>query len=170
MYEPLLHLEAACLVCMLSVVSLSRHMSTRDLLSDHVCVRAGKQVLEVGCGVNPLCCLAALRHCRKFVATDGSLQALQGLVRNLDLNCRCVSHASMKAGRYLILFSHGRPGSVYAMLATMRIYIACVATMVRNMCHAVLCCDPVLEMLTLGQQVTSSFTFKTTVSTFPAMS
>ncbi|KAL0034409.1 hypothetical protein WJX79_000775 [Trebouxia sp. C0005] len=50
----------------------------------------GKQVLELGCGVNPLCCLAALRHSRKYIATDGSLQALQGLARNLDLNCRTV--------------------------------------------------------------------------------
>lgn len=48
----------------------------------------GRQVLEVGSGVNPLCCLAALKHCRRYVATDGSLEALQGLARNLDLNCR----------------------------------------------------------------------------------
>ena len=49
---------------------------------------AGRSVLELGSGVSPLCCMAALRHCRKYVATDGSLQACQGLARNLDLNCR----------------------------------------------------------------------------------
>ena len=49
---------------------------------------AGRNVLELGSGVSPLCCMAALRHCRRYVATDGSLQACQGLVRNLDLNCR----------------------------------------------------------------------------------
>jgi hypothetical protein len=70
------------------------------------------------------------------------------------------------------LFSHGRPGSfteTYAMLATMRINIACIATMVRNMCHAVLCCDPVVQILTLGQQVTKPVSFKTTASIFPAL-
>ena len=49
---------------------------------------AGRQVLEVGAGVNPLCCLAALKHCRRYVATDGSLQALEGLTGNFDLNSR----------------------------------------------------------------------------------
>lgn len=38
MYEPLLDLEAACLVCIISVVSLSHHMCMHDRLSDHVCV------------------------------------------------------------------------------------------------------------------------------------
>lgn len=55
---------------------------------------SGKRVLEVGSGVSPLCCLAALRHCSKYVATDGSRLALQGLSRNLDLNSRCFGPAA----------------------------------------------------------------------------
>ncbi|KAL0024741.1 hypothetical protein WJX77_012493 [Trebouxia sp. C0004] len=72
----------------------------------------GKQVLEVGCGVNPLCCLAALRHSRKYIATDGSLQALQGLVKNLDLNCRNV--VMERARTYILAWGNAQQEAILA--------------------------------------------------------
>ena len=61
-----------------------------ELAKDARCAAGvvGAHVLEVGSGVNPVCCLAALRHCRRYVATDGSPETLQGLAKNLDLNAR----------------------------------------------------------------------------------
>lgn len=102
-------------------------------------------MLEVGCGVNPLCCLAALRHSCKYIATDGSLQALQGLVRNLDLNCRCVSHASKKAGRHLI-HSPWQAWQSYWNICNVDHYEVVVC----NMCHQGLCCDLVMQILTVS--------------------
>lgn len=46
----------------------------------------GKTVLELGCGANPLCMLAALRHAARVVSTDGSPLALQSMAQNLSLN------------------------------------------------------------------------------------
>ena len=51
---------------------------------------AGKQILEVGSGGNPAVAFAALRHCRRVVATDGSPQALRLLKRNVCTNARSV--------------------------------------------------------------------------------
>ena len=50
----------------------------------HVC--AEQHVLEVGCGVNPLCCLAALHSARRVVCTDGSPETLERLAGNLSIN------------------------------------------------------------------------------------
>ncbi|KAK9828449.1 hypothetical protein WJX72_000046 [[Myrmecia] bisecta] len=50
----------------------------------------GRHVLEVGCGANPLCTLAALRFARRVVATDGSSQALARMASNLALNSSLV--------------------------------------------------------------------------------
>lgn len=49
---------------------------------------AGRRVLELGCGSNPLVMFAALRHARRVVSTDGSLEALQQMGKNLALNAR----------------------------------------------------------------------------------
>ena len=43
-------------------------------------------MLEVGCGVNPLCCLAALHSARRVVCTDGSPDTLERLADNLSMN------------------------------------------------------------------------------------
>lgn len=43
-------------------------------------------MLEVGCGVNPLCCLAALQSARRVVCTDGSPETLERLAHNLSMN------------------------------------------------------------------------------------
>ena len=47
---------------------------------------AEQHVLEVGCGVNPLCCLAALQSARRVVCTDGSPETLERLAHNLSMN------------------------------------------------------------------------------------
>ena len=53
----------------------------------YVCyVCAEQHVLEVGCGVNPLCCLAALHSARRVVCTDGSPETLERLADNLSMN------------------------------------------------------------------------------------
>lgn len=58
---------------------------------------AGKRVLEVGSGSNPLVAFAALRHCRLAVATDGSPEALSLLERNVTRNSRYL-HFSLAGG------------------------------------------------------------------------
>ena len=49
---------------------------------------AGRKVLEMGCGGNPLVAFAALRHCRMAVACDGSPKALELMERNVCANAR----------------------------------------------------------------------------------
>ena len=56
---------------------------------------AGKHVLEIGSGGNPVVAFAALRHCRRLVATDGSPEALRLLERNICANARSASHWAM---------------------------------------------------------------------------
>ncbi len=48
----------------------------------------GSRVLEVGCGSNPLVAFAALRHCRRVIACDGSPKALALMETNVNLNAR----------------------------------------------------------------------------------
>ncbi len=45
-------------------------------------------MLEIGSGGNPAVAFAALRHCRRIVATDGSPEALRLLERNVRANAR----------------------------------------------------------------------------------
>lgn len=49
---------------------------------------AGKSLLELGCGSNPLCMLAALRNARLVVSTDGSMAALKQMADNISSNSR----------------------------------------------------------------------------------
>ena len=45
-------------------------------------------MLEIGSGGSPAVAFAALRHCRRIVATDGSPEALRLLERNVCANAR----------------------------------------------------------------------------------
>ncbi|EIE22455.1 S-adenosyl-L-methionine-dependent methyltransferase [Coccomyxa subellipsoidea C-169] len=56
----------------------------------HPEVFAGSRVLEVGCGSNPLVAFAALRHCRRVIACDGSPKALALMETNVSLNASLV--------------------------------------------------------------------------------
>ncbi|KAK9814946.1 hypothetical protein WJX73_002785 [Symbiochloris irregularis] len=86
--EALLQLFEDSGFCCESITTIERQASRAMAALILACpaVFTGATVLELGSGSSPLVTLAALRHCRSVVATDGNPAAVQLLLRNLCLN------------------------------------------------------------------------------------
>lgn len=79
---------------------------------------AGKLILEIGSGGNPAVAFAALRHCRRVVATDGSPQALRLLERNMCTNARSAGmlHLPCRPSSELLVAIHIPESTMYAIV------------------------------------------------------